>query len=173
MNVGGKHLIAMADVVKAFERAGATDVSTYLQSGNVRFRATPSDVTSIAAAASAALTHRCAAPVPVVVRSVEALRRVLAANPFAGRDPDGAAMHVAFLAEVPDRARVASLDPARSPGDAFVVVDGDVYLHLPNGVARTKLTNAWLDRTLATVSTLRNVRTVRALAADAPASPGP
>ena len=36
----------------------------------------------------------------------------------------------------------------------------DIYLRLPNGVARTKLTNAWFDRELATTSTVRNWRTV-------------
>ena len=33
----------------------------------------------------------------------------------------------------------------------------------PNGVARSKLTNAYFDRALATVSTIRNWRTVLAV----------
>ena len=36
----------------------------------------------------------------------------------------------------------------------------DIYLHLPNGVAKSKLTNAWFDSKLATTSTVRNWRTV-------------
>jgi uncharacterized protein (DUF1697 family) len=39
----------------------------------------------------------------------------------------------------------------------------EIYLHLPHGVARTKLTNAWFDRALRTKSTLRNWRTTLAL----------
>jgi uncharacterized protein (DUF1697 family) len=39
----------------------------------------------------------------------------------------------------------------------------EVYLHLPNGVARSKLTNAWFDSRLATVSTSRNWKTVTRL----------
>ena len=38
--------------------------------------------------------------------------------------------------------------------------EDEVYLHFPNGVARSKLTNDYLDRTLGTVSTVRNWRTV-------------
>jgi len=38
-----------------------------------------------------------------------------------------------------------------------------VYLSLPGGVARTKLSNAYFDSTLGTVSTGRNWRTVQKL----------
>ncbi len=39
----------------------------------------------------------------------------------------------------------------------------EIYLHLPNGVAKSKLTNAYLDTQLGTTSTIRNLRTVLAL----------
>ncbi len=41
----------------------------------------------------------------------------------------------------------------------------EIYLHLPNGMGRTKLSNAYFDGKLATVSTARNWRTVTALLA--------
>jgi hypothetical protein len=59
----------------------------------------------------------------------------------------------------------AALDPGRSPPDEFVVADAEIYLRLPNGVARSKLTNAWFDSRLGVVSTTRNWRTVARLAA--------
>jgi len=55
---------------------------------------------------------------------------------------------------------VSALDPKRSPPDELVVRGRDIYLRLPNGVARSKLTNAYFDATLRTTSTLRNWRTV-------------
>ena len=39
----------------------------------------------------------------------------------------------------------------------------NVYLHYPNGTARSKLTNEYLARQLQTASTMRNWRTVLAL----------
>lgn len=74
-------------------------------------------------------------------------------------------LHVAFLAQVPDPARVAALDPDRSPPDRFLVRGAEVYLHLAGGVAGTRLTNAWFDARLATTSTVRNWKTVRDLVA--------
>ena len=44
--------------------------------------------------------------------------------------------------------------------DEFVVRGTEIYLLLPNGVARSKLTNAYFDSKLATTSTSRNWRTV-------------
>ena len=58
-----------------------------------------------------------------------------------------------------------ALDPERSPGDAFHLRGRELYLQLPNGVGRSKLTNAYLDRTLEVVSTARNWRTTLAVLA--------
>lgn len=156
INVGGKNKVAMADLVAHFEDAGCAKVRTYIQSGNVAFDA------SAAVAEKAARAVAKAVGVPVVVRPTEAVLRVLDRNPFPGKE---AALHVMFLGDTPTKQQVAALEPDRSPGDTFIVSGGEIYLHLPNGVARTKLTNAYFDRVLATVGTLRNWRTVEKLAA--------
>jgi uncharacterized protein (DUF1697 family) len=44
-----------------------------------------------------------------------------------------------------------------------VVVGREIFLSCPNGVARTKLTNAYFDAKLATTSTGRNWRTITKL----------
>jgi len=41
----------------------------------------------------------------------------------------------------------------------------ELYLFTPNGVAKTRLTNAYLDRTLRTVSTVRSWKIVQKLRA--------
>lgn len=41
INVGGKNKLPMAQLVQLFEAAGAQGVRTYIQSGNVVFRASP------------------------------------------------------------------------------------------------------------------------------------
>ena len=69
-------------------------------------------------------------------------------------------LHVYFLADKADAAAVRGLDAERSPGDSFVVKGREVYLHLSNGMARTKLTNVYFDSKLKTVSTARNWKTV-------------
>jgi len=72
-------------------------------------------------------------------------------------------LHVLFLAETPSDSAAANLDENRSPPDKFAAVGQDVYLYLPNGAGKTKLTNAYFDSKLLTVSTGRNWRTVNKL----------
>jgi uncharacterized protein (DUF1697 family) len=72
-------------------------------------------------------------------------------------------LHVLFLADLPEASRVAVLDPERSPGDEYIVRGREIYLRLTTGAANTKLTNAYFDSKLATVSTGRNWRTVTKL----------
>jgi uncharacterized protein (DUF1697 family) len=113
--------------------------------------------------AESAILKRFGLQVPVVVRSAEELSAAAEANPFLekrAKAVDVDRLHVAFLAREPERKRVEALDPRRSPPDEFIVRGRDIYLHLPHGVAKTKLTNAYFDSKLATVSTMRNWRTV-------------
>jgi uncharacterized protein (DUF1697 family) len=69
-----------------------------------------------------------------------------------------------FLADAPAHEKIQGLDPARSAPDAFCVSGQEIYLHLPNGAGNSKLTNAWFDSRLTTVSTSRNWATVLRLA---------
>jgi uncharacterized protein (DUF1697 family) len=161
INVGGKNKLPMQTLAAIFADAGCTDVSTYIQSGNVIFDASAALAKTLPDAIAAAILKKAKLTVPVVVRSAAAIQAVLAHNPFAGKED---AVHVMFLREAPTKGAAAALDRDRSPGDTFQVLGAEIYMHLPNGVARTKLTNAYFDKQLSTVSTLRNWRTVQKLA---------
>jgi len=163
INVGGKNKLPMKDLKELFGEAGCENVRTYIQSGNVVFAAT--------AAVAARLPEQIQAPIqeqfglrsPVIVRAADELAAVVAGNPFLRAGAPEDELHVYFLADEPSPSRIESLDPARSPGDEFAVRGREVYLRLPNGMARTKLTNDYVDRRLATTSTGRNWRTVTKL----------
>ena len=164
INVGGKNKMPMRELVSLFAEAGATDIETYIQSGNVVFNASTTVANSISRVVAARIVKRFGFRVPVIVRSARAFRDVLKKNPFPQAESEPTTLHVAFLADRPTKSAIAALDPKRSPGDAFAVVGAEVYLHLPNGAADTKLTNAYFDSTLKTISTGRNWRTVLAIA---------
>lgn len=164
VNVGGKNRLPMKELAALFEAAGCTGVRTYIQSGNVVFRADARTAKGLAGTVEAAITRRFGFTAPVVLRRADALDAVLHRNPFLAEGVDPVALHVAFLAEPPAAARVKALDPQRSPPDRFAVRGAEVYLCCPNGMGRSKLTTAWLDASLATTSTVRNWNTVRTLA---------
>lgn len=163
INVGGKNRITMADLSATFRSVGCEDVRTYIQSGNVVLTADAKVSKTLGAAVSERLLKDFALRTPVVLRSARELAEVARGNPFLERGQSADHAHVMFLADVPDAAGVRGLDEGRSPPDAFRVVGRDVYLWCPNGMAKTKLSNAYFDAKLKTVSTVRNWRTVLAL----------
>ena len=161
INVGGRGILPMKDLAAIFTAAGASSVSTYIQSGNVVFDAP--DPIAIAAAVREQIVQRYGYPGRIILRSAAEMKTAAAANPFvrAGIVPEW--LHVYFLDEEPAAALLKALHPERSPGDTFVVKNREVYLHLPQGMARTKLSNIYFDTQLKTVSTARNWRTVQKL----------
>ena len=143
-----------------FREAGCDDVRTYIQSGNVLFRADPVLAENIPSLISASILSSHGYRVPVIIRTAGELQDVVKANPFADTGAETDRLLVLFLADLPDPAHVEALDPNRSPGDEFAVLGREVYLHCPNGVARSKLTTSYFDSKLSTTSTARNWRTV-------------
>jgi uncharacterized protein (DUF1697 family) len=162
INVGGKNLLPMNSLAAIFSSAGCTAVRTYIQSGNVIFHHLGHP--NLPACVRAEIDSRFNLKVPVIVRTASELRRAIAANPLLKAGEDTTPLHVMFLETAPTREQIASLDPARSAPDRFAIVGSEIYLHLPNGAAKTKLTNAYFDAKLKTVSTQRNWRTVLTLA---------
>ena len=159
INVGGKNRLPMTDLAAMFEDAGCAKVQTYIQSGNVLFRSDPALAESMPDLVSSAVFSRFGFHVPITTRTTQELEVIVRSNPFleAGADPDK--LHVVFLAVRPDKASFKSLDPERSPGDEFATAGRHVYLHCPNSLARTRLTNSYFDSRLSTTSTTRNWRT--------------
>jgi uncharacterized protein (DUF1697 family) len=160
INVGGKHILPMEDLVAMFRNAGGSDARAYIQSGNVVFRASPRAARRVPALVEVAIANQYGFPARVVLRTATELDALATRNPFVQADSDIGKLHVAFLADLPRQELVAALDPNRSAPDEFAVRGREIYLRLPNGVARTKLTNQYFDTMLSTTSTVRNWRTV-------------
>ena len=160
INVGGKNKLAMKDLAAMFVDAGCGDVRTYIQSGNVLFRAGPTLGEDIPSLISESILSRFGYRVPIVTRTARQLQEVVQANPFVEHSAEPDKLHVAFLSEIPDRTNVEALDAHRSAPDEFAVLGREIYLYCPNGLARTKLTNNYFDSRLAATSTMRNWKTV-------------
>jgi uncharacterized protein (DUF1697 family) len=160
INVGGKHSVPMKMLAEMFTGAGCEQVRTYIQSGNVVFAAPPAVAQEIAEAIGKEIRKRLGHEAPVVLRSAEQFAKVVRSNPFAERKDFTNFSHVLFCADKLSPVNVKKLDPQRSPGDEIVCKGQEVYLWLPNGAGKSKLTNAYFDAKLETICTQRNWRTV-------------
>jgi uncharacterized protein (DUF1697 family) len=165
INVGGKHLVPMKMLAEMFASAGCEHVQTYIQSGNVVFAASAAVAREIAECIGKEIRKRLGHEAPVVLRSAEQFEQVVEQNPFSKRTDFENFSHVLFCAHKLSPANIKTLDVGRSPGDEFVCKGQEIYLWLPNGAGKTKLTNAYFDAKLETICTQRNWRTVMKLKA--------
>ncbi|MEO3742694.1 DUF1697 domain-containing protein [Plantactinospora sp. B5E13] len=163
VNVGAGTELAMPELSRIVTGLGGTDVRTYLRSGNVVF-ASEEDPDRLAGRIRRSLADELALDVPVLVRSGAELAALLDGNPYLGVQSDEVKLLVGFLAEPPDPARVAALTVPEGETAEFTFAGRELYLHYPDGFGRSRFSNALLERRLAVAMTIRNWRTVRALA---------
>ena len=88
INVGGHNIIAKDDLRRCFEDLGFTRVRTYIQSGNIVFRAAQGAGEQLTARVEAGLSERFSYTARAVVLSYAEYRALLDAAPSAwGEDP--------------------------------------------------------------------------------------
>jgi uncharacterized protein (DUF1697 family) len=163
VNVAGHGRMSMSDVQRTFETLGYTDVSSYIQTGNIIFRSPAKSQRNLTLAIEGQLASDFGSSPAVILRTGPDLVRIAAASPFPKKGADPARHHVTFLAEQPDRAHLEAFRPPPSGRDELLIDDEEVYVHTPDGYATTKLTGTYLERHLGVVSTTRNWNTVTKL----------
>ena len=151
----------MADLRALMEELGHAEVASYVQSGNVVFTARGS-ASAVAKALEGAISSSFGLDVRVLLRTKPQLSAVVKGNPF---DADPKTLHVMFLEAAPRAAAVKAIDPEPFAPDEFVVKGKEIYLHLPNGMGRTKINNSFFERKLNMAGTGRNWKTVTTLLA--------
>lgn len=115
INVGGSSVLKMTQLRRIFEDCGAKAVSSYIQSGNVVFSATPAQAKGLARCAERKLEARTGRRNIVFVFTRRQLEDAAAHNPFdpAGWDSDHRC-HLMFLSGAPKKAnRDALMELAR------------------------------------------------------------
>lgn len=89
INVGGKNKISMPALRAAFEAAGFTNVSTYINSGNVIFSAEETATSTLAQTCEAIIAETFSLSIAVTVISAPSLAMVIQnAPPWWGKDEE-------------------------------------------------------------------------------------
>jgi uncharacterized protein (DUF1697 family) len=160
INVGGTRKLPMAELRALAEELGFEDVATFIQSGNLVFSAR-GQARSLETRLERALARRFGFEVPTLVRDARAWSALVAANPLprlAASDPAHMLLALAQEALAPDA--LAGLRERAQGAERVELAGGALWIHYAEGIARSKLTPALLDRCAGSTVTARNWRTV-------------
>ncbi|HUN48075.1 MAG TPA: DUF1697 domain-containing protein [Stellaceae bacterium] len=165
VNVSGRS-IAMAALRAMAEDLGFAGARTLLQSGNLVLDGGGRRGAALEKLLEAETEKRFKLRTDYLVRSAREWRAIVAANPFpkeAKEDPGH--LVVMPLKAAPAKSAVAVLAAAIKGRERVRARGSELYIVYPDGIGRSKLTIAGIEKTLATRGTGRNWNTVLKLAA--------
>lgn len=161
INVGGNRIVKMFDLKALHESLDLHNVATYIQSGNVIFTSERTDSIQLERDIQGAFAEKFGFTSHVIVRSASDLQAIIAHNIFEHQtDKDPKWIAVLFLATLPAKNALEELHKAHNGPEEIVIHGKEAYLYYPEGIGRSKLTNALLDKKLGTIGTARNWNTV-------------
>ena len=162
INVGGNTPVKMDALRSIVSGLGHTEVTTYIQSGNVVFKSRAAAAAKLEHGIEARLKSELGVDVTVIVRTAAELATVIRKNPFLPA-ADPATLYVIFLKNAPERKSVAAMDRTHFAPDEFRVTGREIFARYPNGYGRSKMTGAYFEKALRVRGTARNWNTVNKL----------
>jgi uncharacterized protein (DUF1697 family) len=162
INVSGQKTILMNDLKALFVQLNFTQVTTYIQSGNIIFNA--AEIFSNAELArqiQEAISKKYNFSVPVIVRSRAEMLQIRSDNPFlaeTGINPEW--LHVTFLGSDPRQADLEAMAGYDFSPERFVMIRQEAYLYCPQGYGKSKISNSFFENRLKVTATTRNWKTV-------------
>ena len=158
INVGGRNRLPMKDLVALMQAAGASDIRTYIQSGNVVY----AGLAENAITATTLIEKQHGFRPEVMVLGDEEFNLAVRNNPF--QEAEGKACHFYFCSQAPESVDEDRLERFRKESEAYELKDSVFYLYAPEGIGRSKLA-AQVERCLGVAGTARNLNTINQLVA--------
>ncbi len=158
VNVGGVNL-KMADVAKAFEDAGFTNVKTILASGNVLMDSR-SGVDAVGKKAEKALRDAFGYDAWVLAYDLDTVRSISEGYPFE-REVEGRHSYITFVTDPDVLDELAAVGKEAGPDEKIQRGEGVIYWQVPNkGTLDTTIGKTMGKKRYKSTTTTRNLRTV-------------
>ena len=154
INVGGRNILPMKELVSLLENNSCHGVKTYIQSGNAVFRSAKPPK-NICQAIERKFGFK---PDVLFIERMEFLEMV-SANPY--NAPKGNQIHFYFCQDIPNT-NEEKLEALKSETEKYLINGKVAYLYAPDGIGRSKLA-ANVERCLGVPATGRNLNTVNKL----------
>ncbi|MCK5907929.1 MAG: DUF1697 domain-containing protein [Flavobacteriales bacterium] len=161
INVGGKRVIKMSDLVSLYFKLGFTDVVTFIQSGNVTFFSTNTESIEIKAKIENGILNEFGFEVMSIVFEEDYLKEVISNNPF--KNENTKMLYFSFLDKEPSNELIEKFNADFTSNTEVSIGEKVVYVFCENGYSKTKFNNNFLEKRLEVNSTTRNFNTLMKL----------
>jgi uncharacterized protein (DUF1697 family) len=166
INVGGNKTIKMAELKTLYESLGFAQVQTLLQSGNVVFQSDSADSVAIVQQLETGIQAHFGFEVKIILRTAPQWDALITNAPFSAEQRDDPAkMLVLCLTAAPHPDHLTTLLATYSGSEKIYLQGDTLYAYYTDGMGRSKLDHAFLERKLKVIGTGRNWNTVLKLQA--------
>lgn len=159
INVGGKHVLPMKNLVSLLEDLHCQNVMTYIQSGNVVFKSEERDDTQLSGRIRDEINRRCGFEPAILLLQLQDMEQIIEENPFPQAESTPQTLHVGFLASPPINPDLKKLEELKRDTEQFHLTNSAFYLCAPDGIGRSRLASQ-AERLLGVPMTDRNWRTI-------------
>jgi uncharacterized protein (DUF1697 family) len=164
INIGPHKRMKMEKLRASCEGLGLSNVKTYIQSGNVIFRAGKLSSGALSKKMGERILRDFGFSADVISRTRDEMKRIIDDNPFTKeRGMDVSKLHVVFLPHAPTAAAIKKLQDLTLAPDRVHPSANEIYFYFPNGVSGSSLWKHPLERVLSVAATMRNWNTINKL----------
>ena len=158
INVGGHKKVPMAELRELLTNLGFQSVQTYIQSGNVIFESSKSDISEIENSIQKAILKSFGFEVSVIVKSNKELKAIFEASPFSFEKKQNS--YFIMLNKVPERQLVKEVDNLLHENEEIIIKKNCIYFYCSTGYGKTKFNLNTFERKLKVIGTARNYNTM-------------
>ncbi len=164
INVGG-HTVKMDRLRQLFEKLGLKNVETFIASGNVIFDSPSRSPEALERRIERRLREALGYEVATFIRSPADLAAIAEHDAFPPAEVEKCSLYIGFAGSTPTEAARDKLIGSNTSIDEFHVNGREVYWLCRTSFSESEFSGAKLEKTLGMPVTIRNVTTVKKLAA--------
>ena len=166
INVGG-HTVTMAVLKRHFEEAGCSEVETVIASGNVVFASASKSPAALEKRIATRLETRLGYAVATFLRTPAEVADIAALRPYPPSELEkpGHGLYIGFLGSEPGASARKAVLALGTTTDVFQLRGRELYWLRRGKFSESKMSGNALEKALGQPATLRNVTTVRKIAA--------
>lgn len=162
VNMTGHNSIKMTDLSLLYKKLGFRENHTYIQSGNVIFKADEAvSENETAQKIESGIFRKFGYTVPAMIRNIEEMKSLFKTNPYlSAPDFDPSKMAVIFLHEEVTDSQKEKMRNISYPPDKYQIAGREIFIYCPNGFGRTRLYTNYFENKMKVTGTARNWKTI-------------